>query len=320
MPWRHLKTIASLAVPFGLPVQRLVGRLQGSADPVTMICAGAPSTADFVAGALLEIEQRTFAGRLDSPLELRDAAFRRTCSDADLVAVEVPRAWQACLPAGAQLRMPAWVSQELLAAGKSPVTLPAPVRKEVGRQTRRNAYELHFSTDAGDVGRFYATLYRPYVTARFGSGAVLVDETQFHAVSRGMTLAMLTAAGDRVAGMLLQQRGETLHLGWFGSTTVPPRAGASEVLDAGSIAWAAAKGVSRVVMGHSRPSLADGVVRYKSRFGAIVRPTRFPQRTIGLWVQRWTPALVARLNAAGFVSFRDGRTCVYQAQPDVAAP
>ena len=284
-----------------------------------MICAGAPSTADFVAGALLEVEERVVVGRLASPLELRGAAFRRMCSDADLVAAEVPRAWQVCLPTGAQLRMPAWVSQELLAAGASPVTLPAPMLKEVRRQTRRNAYELRFSTDVRDVRRFYATLYRPYVTARFGSGAVLVDETQFLAVSRGMTLAMLMAAGEWVAGMLLQQRGETLHLGWFGSTTVPPRAGASEVLDAGSIAWGAAKGVRRVVMGHSRPSLADGVVRYKSRFGASVRPTRFPQRTVGLWVQRWSPALVARLNAAAFVSFRDGLTCVYEAQPDVAA-
>ncbi len=320
MPWRHVKTIASLAVPLGLPVHRLVGTLPGSTDPVTMICAGALSTADFVAGALLEVEERTVVGRLASPLELRGAAFRNACSGADLVAAEVPRAWQACLPAGAQLRMPAWVSQELLAAGDSPVALPAPMLKEVRRQTRRNAYELRFSTDVHDVRRFYAALYRPYVTARFGSGAVLVDETQFLAVGRGMTLAMLTAAGDWVAGLLLQLRGETLHLGWFGSTTVPPRAGASEVLDAGSIAWGAAKGVRRVVMGHSRPSLADGVVRYKHRFGAIVRPTRFPQRTIGLWVQRWSPALVARLNAAGFVSFRAGRTCVYEAQPDVAVP
>jgi hypothetical protein len=319
MPWRHVKTIASLAIPCELPVHRLVGRLPGSADPVTMICAGAPATANFVAGALLEVDEQTIVGRLGSPLELRGAAFRRTCSGADLVAVDVPRAWQACLAAGAQLRMPAWVSQELLAAGGSPVTLPAPIRKEVRRQTRRNGYELRFSTDLGDVRRFYTDMYRPYVTARFGSGAVLVDETQFLAVSRGMTLAVLTAAGDRVAGMLLQLRGGTLHLGWFGSATVPPRAGASEVLDAGSIAWGAAQGASRVVMGHSRPSLADGVVRYKSRFGAIVRPTRFPQRTIGLWVQRWSPALVASLNAAGFVSFRDGRTCVYEAPPDVAA-
>jgi hypothetical protein len=320
MPWRHVKTIASLAAPIALPVQRLVGRLPGSASPVVMICAGAPSTADFVAGALFEVEERTVVGRLGSPLELRGAAFCRTCSGADLVAVEVPRAWQACLPAGAQLRMPAWVSQELLAVGKSTVTLPAPIRKEVSRHCRRNAYELRFSTDLSDIRRFYANLYRPYVMARFGTGAVVVDEKQFLAVSRGMTLAMLMAAGDWVAGLLLQQRGGNLHLGWFGSASVPPRAGASEVLDARSIEWGAANGVDRVVMGHSRPSLADGVVRYKSRFGATIRPTRFPQRTIGLWVQRWSPALVASLAAARFVSFRNGHPCVYEAHPDNPAP
>jgi len=320
MPWRHVKTVASLAVPIVLPVQRLVGRLPGSASPVAMLCAGAPSTADFVAGALLEVEERTVVGRLGSPLELRSAAFRRLCSGADLVAMEVPRVWRACLPEGTQLRMPAWVSQELHAAGRPSVTLPAQIRKEVRRHSRRNAYELRFSTDLSDVRRFYATLYRPYVTARFGTGAVLVDEEQFLAVSRGMTLAMLTADGDWVAGMLLRQRGDTLHLGWFGSASVPPRAGASEVLDARSIEWGAANGIGRVIMGHSRPSLADGVVRYKSRFGATVQPTRFPQRTIGLWVRRWSPALVSSLNAARFVSFRDGQACVYEAHPDQAAP
>jgi hypothetical protein len=318
MPWRHVKTIASLAAPIALPVQRLVGRLPGSEGSVMMLCVGAPSTADFVAGALLEVEERTAVGRLGSPLELRVAAFHRLCSGADIVAMEVPRAWQACLPAGTQLRMPAWVSQELCAAGKSPVTLPAAMRKEVRRHCRRNAYEVRFSTDSNDIRHFYARLYRPYVSARFGTGAVLVDEEHFLAVSRGMTLAMLTAAGEWVAGLLLRQHGETLHLGWFGSAAVPPRVGASEVLDAHSIEWGAARGVRRVIMGHSRPSLADGVVRYKSRFGATVRPTRFPQRTIGLLVQRWSPALVASLDAARFVSFRGGKACVYQARPDPA--
>ncbi len=320
MPWRHVKTIASLVAPIVLPVQRLVGRLPGLADPIAILCAGTPSTADFVAGALLEVEERTVVGSLGSPLELRGAAFRKLCAGADLAAMEVPRAWQACLPGGTQLRMPAWVSQELLANTQSPFTLPAPILKEVRRQSRRNAYELRFSTDLGDIRSFYAKLYRPYVMARFGTGAVIVDEEQFLAVSRGMTLAMLMAAGDWIAGMLLQQRGETLHLGWFGSCSVPPRTGASEVLDARSIEWGVAKGARRVVMGHSRPSLADGVVRYKSRFGATVRSTRFPQRTIGLWVQRWSPELVASVNAAKFVSFRDGRTCVYETHPEHATP
>ena len=320
MPWRHVKTIASLVAPIVLPVQRLVGRLPGSADPIAILCAGTPSTADFVAGALLEVEERTVVGSLGSPLELRGNTLRRLCAGADLAAMEVPRAWQACLPAGTQLRMPAWVSQELLVTTQSPFILSAPILKEVRRHSRRNAFEHCFSTDLNDIRHFYANLYRPYVMARFGTGAVVVDEEQFLAVSRGMTLAMLTAAGDWIAGMLLQQRGETLHLGWFGSSSVPPRAGASEVLDARSIEWGAANGASRVIMGHSRPSLADGVVRYKSRFGANVRSTRFPQRTIGLWVQRWSPALVASLNGAKFVNFRDGQPCVYEARPDHATP
>jgi hypothetical protein len=320
MPWRHVKTIASLAAPLALPVQRFTGRLAGSDSPAVMLWAGPSSTADFVAGTLLQVEERAVVSRLSSPLGLRGAAFLGLCSDADLVAVEVPRAWRSCLPSGAQLQMPSWVSQELLAAGATPISLPAPIRKEVRRHTRRNAYEFHFSTASSDVRRFYATLYRPYVTARFGTGAVLVDEEQFMAVSRGMTLAVLSAAGEWVAGMLLRLHGETLHLGWFGSASVPPQMGASEVLDARSIEWAVAKGVRRVVLGHSRPSLADGVVRYKDRFGATVRPTRFPQRAIGLWVRSWTPALVSSLDAAKFVSFREGQVAVYEAHADNPAP
>ena len=87
MPWRHVKTIASLVAPIVLPVQRLVGRLPGSADPIAILCAGTPSTADFVAGALLEVEERTVVGSLGSPLELRGNTFRRLCAGADLAAI-----------------------------------------------------------------------------------------------------------------------------------------------------------------------------------------------------------------------------------------
>ena len=310
---RHLTTLASLAAPIALPVERLEGRLHGSEAPVTLVFAGATETADFVADSLFTVERRAPLGRLRSPLQLRSAAFGRLRDDADLVAVELPALWRFCLPAGMPLRMPAWVSQEIRCGSGSPLVLPAELRKEVRRHSRREGYELDLSTEAGDIRRFYAELYRPYVTARFRAGAVVVDEDRFLAVSRGMTLAILRAGGERVAGMLFQQRGATLHLGWFGSASVPPRAGASEVLDAGVIERAAAQGARRVVMGHSRPSLADGVVRYKSRFGAAVRPTRFPQRVIGLSILRHSQSLAASLNAARFVTLRHGEPQVYEA-------
>jgi len=110
-----------------------------------------------------------------------------------------------------------------------------------------------------------------------------------------------------VAGMLFRLEGATLALGWFGSRAAPAPGGASEVLDAWVIGHAAGRGARRAVLGHSRPSLADGVVRYKSRFGAEIRATRFPQRTIGIGVRRPTPAVAGALNAARFISFAGGQ-------------
>lgn len=316
MAWRHLTTLASLVTPVALPVERLEGRLHGSNAPVTLAFAGEAATADFVAGSLFAVTRRMPIGRLGNPLELRSAVFRRLCDGADLLVVELPALWRTCLPADTLLRMPAWVSQEIRSSSESPLVLPPELLKEVRRHSRREGYELDLSTEPDDIRRFYATLYRTYVAARFGVGAVLVDEKQFLEVSLGMTLGILRADREWVAGLLFRQRGKTLHLGWFGSASAPPRAGASEVLDASVIERAAAQGALRVVMGHSRPSLADGVVRYKSRFGAAVLPTRFPQRVIGLSMLRRSPALVAALNAARFVTIRNGAPQVYEAQSD----
>lgn len=315
MSRRHARTFASLAVPVALPVQRLAGTLVATGAPVTIAYAGDPPAAEFVAGALCKVEHREPVGRLGSPLELRSEAFIALSASADLVAMEVPWAWQRCLPVDTHWRMPAWVSQEILATDRGSIELPVPLRKEVRRHERRHGYELHFSTDEADVRRFHATLYRPYVEARHGGGAVIVDERHFFAVSRGMTLAVLASSGEWVAGLLLQRRSTTLHFGWFGSASTPPRRGASEVLDARVLEWAAQNGIRRVVMGHSRPSLADGVVRYKQRFGAVVRPTRFPQRILGLRVQRSSPALIAAIEAARFVGVRDAQIEVYQPEP-----
>lgn len=317
--WRHAQTIASLAVPVALPVERIEGSLHGTAERVVLTYAGAPPGARFIERALIEVERRTSVGRLSSPAQLRGEQFRRMCAGSQVAAMEVPRAWQACLPPDTQVRMPAWVSQQIHAADGSALVPPPRVLKEARRHSRREHYELRLTRDASDVRRFHATLYLPYVTRRFGGGAVVVDSDRFQAVARDMTLAILSSRGDWVAGMLLARRGDTLELGWFGASQVPPRAGASEVLDAGVLEWAAAEGVRRVIMGHSRPSLADGVVRYKSRFGAVVRETRFPQRVLGLWILRWSPALVAGMNAAQFVTFQDGEPAVYRAQPGAQA-
>jgi hypothetical protein len=304
---QHLQTIATLATPLALPVVRYEGRLLGSQAPACILAAGLAPTTDFIAGALMAVERREPVHTLASPLSLSGTAFRNAAGGADIAAVELPPLWQFAQPAGAGFRMPAWVSQEILAPRGCTLEVPAAVSKEASRHARREAYTVEFSVGGAHVEPFYRDFYRPYVTGRFGTGALVVDAERFHAVSRGMTLALLRAGGEWVAGMLFRVSGSTLQLGWFGSRSMPAPAGASEVLDAGVIEYAARLGAGRAVLGHSRPSLADGVVRYKARFGAVMRATRFPQRVIGIDVRRPTAQVAEALNAARFVTFSGRR-------------
>lgn len=299
---QHLQTIATLATPLALPVVRYEGTLHGSQAAARLVAAGLAPTTDFIAGALMSVVRRESLDGLPSPLALSGRGFRDATVDADVVAAEVPPLWRFALPAGASCRFPAWVSQEIVAPPGVPVALPAAVRKEASRHARREGYEVHFDEAMPYAAAFYAEHYLPYVTARFGTGALVVDAARFRAVCRGLSIARLEAGGRWLAGMLFRVAGGTLSLGWFGSRSIPAPPGASEVLDVRVIEHAAGLGAVRAVLGHSRASLADGVVRYKARFGAVIRATRFPQRVIGLEVRRAAPDVVDALNAAQFVS------------------
>lgn len=304
---RHLQTLATLVTPLQLPVVRYTGRLHGTGTPARIVIAAQAPTADFIAGALMKIESRAQESCLGSPWALRGTSFARSAQDADIVAVELPWLWRRWLPEQLDLRFPAWVSQEIRARDGAPLELPVEVRKEVMRHVRREDYTVELCPAGEQIGAFYHEYYRPYVTRRFGTGALVVDERRFRDVSRGQSLAMLMAGRQWVAGMLFRHMAGTLELGWFGSNTMPARSGASEVLDAWVIRHAAERGARRAVLGHSRPSLADGVVRYKSRFGAEICATRFPQPAIGIGVLRPSSAVAGALNAARFVSFDGNR-------------
>jgi len=300
---RHLQTLATLALPLRLPLLRYTGHLHGSDEPACVLAAALPPSADFVADALMTIERRAQAGTLSSPRALRSACLGDAARGADVVVAELPWLWRALLPAEMDLRIPAWVSQEIRVPEGAPLEVPTAVRKEAMRHVRREDYVVELCVRGEHVREFYRDYYCPYVTQRFGAGALVVDERRFLDVNRGQALAMLKSGGEWVAGLLFRLSGATLELGWFGSRTTPVRSGASEVLDAWVIGHAAERGARRAVLGHSRPSLADGVVRYKSRFGAAIFATRFPQRTIGIGLRRPTRAVADALNAARFVSF-----------------
>jgi hypothetical protein len=185
------------------------------------------------------------------------------------------------------------------------------VRREAERHARRSAFAVEFTDAPEAIDRFHRELYRPYVRSRFGPQAVIVDSGAFRILSRRSTLARLLNAGHCVAGMLLEEHGTHVRFGWFGACTDPPPRGASEVLDVACIRRAASRGFRRVLLGNARPSLADGVLRYKARFGAELVACRFPQDTLGIAIRRPSPAILQSLERASLITLRRGHPHVY---------
>ena len=242
------------------------------------------------------------------------AASRARDHQADILLTDLPPIWGAAGPLLADVRAPAWIRQEI-AISFGQRLLPREVESEVRRLTRKHGLSVDFARSSVLVRRFYHEFYVPYVTARFGAQAIVVDEATFMKRAGDKWLARVFADGEWTAGMLVEQSPGVMRFGWFGARAFPTPCGASEVLDAACVRRAGTFGLKRVLMGHSRPSLADGVLRYKSHFGATLRPTRFPQDRLGIsFTKAAGDALLARVNHLRLIRFRGGQPVVHRVE------
>ncbi len=320
-----LQKLPQLVGPLPLSVIRLTGTTRFATPASTMLCAayvGNGSNLIFLRDLFF---RDAVAETLQSgihPLRMH-AALAKLRGSVDLLLSELPPVWAALLPAAGTIRLPAWVRQELsiATATNSPAGayLPRAVEKEVARHIRRHGYVMDLTTSAQDKRVFFHEFYRPYVQSRFRHGACVADERVFMQKCQEQTLARLHTGNRWVAGMLIRREGANVRLGWFGANTDPPSPGSSEVLDTLVIRHARANGVTRIVMGDSRPCLADGVVRYKAKFGATITSTTFPQPSLYIDAPSWTEPLREALVRLPLVTVRRGHPYVYRIHEPPAA-
>lgn len=310
---KHFRLLAGTGPPF---VADFTGKLAASGSAIHARYVGSGDNRDFLVRLVMDEPREEARFTLPTYAHVAQAVAQSRVANRriDVVLTDLPPIWGMLTPQRAQYRFPAWVRQEIsLPPRESRWLLPRAVEREAARLTRRHDYTLDFVTDEASRRRFFHDLYRPYVLQRFGSGAIVVTEEDFIARSQSCTLARLHEKGRWTAGVLLERRGSTLRFGWFGAAGDPPRAGASDVLDVGCIRQAHCDGVRRVLLGHSRPSLADGVVRYKHKLGASLCAVRYPQAQLAIAVDAGQSSLFARLNSWQLVAPRHGRMAILQA-------
>jgi len=301
-----------LAGPRAAEIVRLDGVIHGEASKVSLsaLYAGSGANRDFLARVAFDEYEAHTLHTLRNPLHLR-AAVTRIQDQYPVLLSDLPPLWNTVRPLPADLRFPAWVRQHLDLPAKAAVgtwLLSRSVEREVARLTRRHDYTVDFVSGPDALRQFFRELYGPYISTRFGTGAIVVSEKTFLARSASHTLARLHSAGKWVAGLLLAESKAAMKFGWFGAQTTPPSPGASDVLDVACIRRAWELGLARITLGNSRPSLADGVVRYKSKLGAHLEPTRFPQAMLGIGFHgALIPQVIDRLHAKQLLALNGNR-------------
>ncbi|MDW8344796.1 MAG: hypothetical protein RMM51_09935 [Verrucomicrobiae bacterium] len=200
----------------------------------------------------------------------------KVAAEADVIVWRMSQ-WSAQLMAKrAALHLPDWVATVL------PVSVDIPQLARVNgslwedlRLVRNRGWRMELSPGETDLPQFYEDFYEPFVGARHGLHTVWTPPDWLaRRLGRGGVL-WLTRDGQRLAGVAFAQHGRTLAL-----LSTGVRLGNKELLRQGAMAavyyfsWELARmrGCDAVDFGGCRPSLRDGLLQYKRKWGMRVRP------------------------------------------------
>jgi hypothetical protein len=166
------------------------------------------------------------------------------------------------------------------------------------RRIRRERFTFTVSHAEEDCETFYHTMYVPYLRRRHGELAVVRSLPQVRRVFRRGGVFWILCEGQRIAGQLFFQREGVLYCVGLGTAGGDPsllRKGAIAATYFFSLQYAQSQGLARIDLGGSPPSLSDGLLRYKRKWGA--RLTAKPQTPYDylLWWQRPTEQIIALL-------------------------
>jgi hypothetical protein len=193
----------------------------------------------------------------------------------DLVAAEVHR-WAAnrFRRAGYWI-VPEWVDWGAQTSSFPPRRRSKSLRGDLSR-VRRAGYELEvIERPARAVWRtFVEEIAIPSALARFGSDAWIPSSAYLRSLGSRITLLFVRRGGERVAGVGVVPVHGRVWMAMLGVRGLAERAGGGATgaaIYALIFAWARNEGYASIDAGRTRPSLADGLARFKAKFGFVPR-------------------------------------------------
>jgi hypothetical protein len=156
------------------------------------------------------------------------------------------------------------------------------------RAIRQNHLCWETGHDLEDFDHFYYRMYIPYALARHGEGAMIRSHARLRNYMRHGGILWVLHNGRRVSGSLFAVAGDTLYLICRGTGLQRENAvyrGAINSSYVFGVQYAKQAGLHRLDLGVCRPSLRDGVLVYKKRWGAALHESPRCRHTL---VFHWT--------------------------------
>jgi len=138
------------------------------------------------------------------------------------------------------------------------------------RRVYRNRLKHLISHDEKDFEEFYYGMYVPFVRKRHGQQAVIRNFYWMRRAFRHGGLLWVQQDGHRIAGQLFRRQGNAIQLLGIGTANGEwkhVKEGAICATDLYIVKYAKKLGFKLIDFGGSRPSLNDGVLRYKRKWG-----------------------------------------------------
>jgi hypothetical protein len=191
--------------------------------------------------------------------------------EAEMTLVAIDRVSSRLFLKPAWLGIPVWVGSSMLvpADWKSLSSRESRIAGDL-RRVRNTGFECEVSRSTEDFELFYEKFYLPTVRTRHGENPFVISKGVLRAVFRQGMILWCKRDGEKLAAdlVLLREPGKmaVISNGIIDGNEAWLRKGVLSSLYVFSVELAWELGCTRIFMGGSRPSLHDGVFRYKKKW------------------------------------------------------
>lgn len=251
------------------------GVLKRGGGPVVILYVGRRKNLSYLLSMLFD--EYSIRESIQSTLLTFRRHMRRMSAQADVEIVDIGWPYHGLVNRrGTYLELPDWVSMavDLQDSWENVVdNFRHTARNNDLRLIRRNAYRCASSRDRETIERFYSDMYLPFVESRHAADAIVTARRIILRRAQQGSLLQVLKGDDIVAAGVVYPEGDVLYFLWMGMPRRyidnPPEAAVSALYFYG-LRHAFCQGLRAVDFMGSRAFLADGALRFKRKWGALI--------------------------------------------------